>query len=177
MLQTERKLKTLRDEFDGAFAAPRKLPGAASVSVLMIRIASAPFAVRSADIAGVLMRGKVVRAPGTAPGLLGLAGIRGRLVAVYRLESVLGQGTGSDGDRWLLLCGPDPSVALSIERFERCQKASPDCLHAVAGGEACRKHMREVFDDGVVVRPVVDIHSVLEAIRNAAGIAEQERSL
>ena len=66
----------------------------------------APFAFRLAEIAGVAVDRKLTSLPSPVPELLGLAGLRGRLVPVYSLTALLGGTPEGTAGRWLVLdCG------------------------------------------------------------------------
>jgi purine-binding chemotaxis protein CheW len=108
----------LRRDFDSAFAAPMASRVVDVVDLLALRLGGQAVAVRLADITGVLARPRIVRLPSTTPHLLGLAGIRGRVVPVFHLAALLGHHDDSDELRWLLLCGVDEPVALAFASFE-----------------------------------------------------------
>jgi purine-binding chemotaxis protein CheW len=111
-------LEKLRREFDGAFAFPPASKVADVDSFLAIRIGADPYAIRVEDISSILPRQKISRLPSRQPTLLGLAGFRGRIVAVFDLASLLGYESRSKDPRWLIVSAHDRELALAFEELE-----------------------------------------------------------
>lgn len=88
--------------FDQRFAA-REAPDARRTEDLVLaRAGATPVGLRLTEIAGLYDAARVVRAPGGAPGFVGLAGVRGRVVPVFDLASLLGSGAADAAPRPLL---------------------------------------------------------------------------
>lgn len=85
-----RRLEELRRAFDDSFALPALPQDVDQEDMLGIRVGSLHFAVRVNDLAGVHACRKIVALPESVDGLLGVVGLRGRLVAVYDLAELLG---------------------------------------------------------------------------------------
>jgi chemotaxis signal transduction protein len=85
-----RRLEELRRAFDDSFALPALPQEVDQEDMLGIRVGSLQFAVRVNDLAGVHACRKIVALPESVEGLLGVVGLRGRLVAVYDLAELLG---------------------------------------------------------------------------------------
>src|SRR5689334_19598094 len=100
------KLAELRRAFDESFAAPAAHEDIALEDMLALEVGGGRFAVRVSELAGVHACRKMVALPGAIPGLCGVVGIRGKLVAAYRLADLIGAGVEPQGGRlrWLLLC-------------------------------------------------------------------------
>src|SRR4029079_15975388 len=109
-------LLELRRSFDASFAAPVPERGAAPERVLALRAGATRLAVRLSDVAAIQRLPRRVALPDAPPGLLGLVGVRGRLVAVYRLARLLGSDADED-PRWLVLGRGDEPLGLALEGF------------------------------------------------------------
>jgi chemotaxis signal transduction protein len=107
-------VSALREAFDRAFAEPPPQREEAPQKFLAVRAGGAPFAFRLAEIAGVAVDRKLTSLPSPVPELLGLAGLRGRLVPVYSLTALLGGIPESTAGRWLVLIA-EGHVALATE--------------------------------------------------------------
>jgi chemotaxis signal transduction protein len=115
----------LRREFDESFARP--LAGAAPRCdhVLAIQVAGRPYAIRLEEVAGLHTGWTVLPVPGPDADLLGVAGLRGVLVPVFDLASLLGL-AGSERPRWTALAtGPTP-VAFAFDALDGHLQVPPD---------------------------------------------------
>lgn len=156
----------LRRAFDRAFAEPPPAAPAASEDLLMIRLAGDPYALRLRDVAGLLASRKVVAVPADAPGLLGLAGVRGDLVPVFDLTALIGRGALADPPRWLVLCGDGERVGLAFPVLEGHLRVARTDLHHGAAPTAASRHIDGLVRTDAGVRPVVAIPSILATIRH-----------
>jgi hypothetical protein len=153
------KLAELRAVFDESFAHPAVLPEDAGERLLTIRIGAEGYALRLGEISGIQALRRVVPLPGGPEGFRGLAGIRGRLVAVYSLAALLGI-RGAGEENWLVMTqGPEP-IGLSFPAFEGFLDES--ALYPAQERET--EHVREVLRAGSVVRGVIHLPSVADAI-------------
>src|SRR5580692_11446316 len=111
------RLAELRSAFDDAFAAAAAEGAAAPRSALMVRAGGARCLIRVEELAGVEPRRRIVPIPGGAPALLGLSGVRSRLLAVFDLGALLGRaGAAPRAEaRYLLACRADPQIGLAVE--------------------------------------------------------------
>lgn len=159
----------LRREFDLAFASPIA-PSVADVEdLLAIRVAGDPYAIRLREISGMMAGRTVVPVPSRAPGLLGLAGIRGNVVPVFGLSSILGYTQASDEPRWLILCGENDPVALAFPGFDGFLRLAKSSLHADASLRAARPHVHEIASTETGARAVIDVPIVAAALRSRTG--------
>lgn len=111
-------LKSVAEEFDQAFANPPELAAPAADGYLAFRLAGEPFAVSQRELAGVLSDCRVVSVAGRA-GLLGIAGVRGRVVAVFDLaQLVMNSPTPFSDRQWLIWSAAQRDAAFCAERFE-----------------------------------------------------------
>jgi chemotaxis signal transduction protein len=156
----------LRNEFDRARAIPF-LPEAAEQieNLLAVRISGDAFAIRLREISGLATDRKIVAFPSPIPELLGLAGIRGRLVPVYSLAALLGYSASADQGRWLALCGAEEPVALAINDFEGYFRVPFSQVYTAEQKDLVRTHATHVVRASDMVRAVVSIPLLMEAIQ------------
>jgi chemotaxis signal transduction protein len=166
------RLAEIRRSFDASFAAPALHHDKERQSVLAIQAGEGRFAVRVEDLAGVEACRKIVKLPANLPGLLGVAGIRGRLLAAYDLGALLGQPSrdlsqGSAPLRWILVCGNEPEVGLLIEEIEAFVRVAAADFKPIdqsaAGG-----HLLGVLQHRERSLGVVDIASIAAAVARRA---------
>ncbi|TMH05963.1 MAG: chemotaxis protein CheW [Betaproteobacteria bacterium] len=131
--------------------------------MLAIRLRGDPYALRLAGIAGLFADKPLTRLPGSAREFLGLAGFRGTVVPVYDLRALLGHGR-TEAPRWLVVAA-GAIVALAFDGFDGYLKLPPERIAPSAAGDACF-HVHELARpaDGAL-RPLVNLGSVLMAIR------------
>jgi chemotaxis signal transduction protein len=133
----EDRLNELRSEFDRTFAEPLTSVQDGE-DLLALRAGDAELAIRIRETAGIQRCPVLTLVPSRSPALCGLAGVRGRLVAVFDLGSlVCGQTVRQGG--WILLCAADPSVALrfdGLDGYERLGTQEIDSSVAPAAGDS-----------------------------------------
>jgi chemotaxis signal transduction protein len=111
------RLLDLRESFDRPFREPLALEAEAPVELLAIRIGNEPFALRLADIAALEADRTITHVPSQHPELLGIAGVRGSVVAVFDLAALLDLPR-PDAWRWLVLAKGAP-LAFAFSAFEQ----------------------------------------------------------
>lgn len=163
----DERVARLRRSFDEAFAAPAVAATGDVESLLALSIAGHPYAIRISELSGLFVERKVVPLPGSGPECLGLAGIRGALVPVYRLSALLGYRGLDEPSRWLVLCRADDPVALSFTELGGHLRASRSQLVATEGA-AIGPHVGESVRIDETLRSVVRISTVLQEIRRKA---------
>jgi chemotaxis signal transduction protein len=161
------RLTHLRRAFDHGFAELPSATASQSETLLSVRIAGRPFAIRMAELAGFQPRRKIVRLPGDVPHLLGLAGIRGKVVPVFDLASLIGCGRASDAWRWLLLGSAQEPIGLAFDEFEGYLQVLRSDLYSVRDKEN-REEVREAVSVGGVARGVVNLGSILTGLGRGA---------
>lgn len=164
----ERRLVELREAFDASFATPAHRGDIDQQDMLAIRVGSGQFAVRVSELAGVHACRKIVPLPGEVLGLLGIVGIRGRLVAAYRLADLVGAGPPEGQMRWLLVCATDNQVGLVIESLDAYLRVPTASVHSALGEDGISEHVREVLQYNGVDRGVLSVSSVLTSIARRA---------
>jgi len=154
---------TLRAEFDHGFALRPVAPDTDVVDLLAIRAGSHRVAIRLGDILAIAATPRLLAVPSTAPALLGLAGQRGQIVAVFRLATLLGHpelGTA----RWMVICGgAGEPIALAFEELDGHHRLSRARLHVEAA---------QIDDE---LRPLVDVRRLVAAINARPGRALRTR--
>lgn len=159
----------LRQTFDASFAAPRALGRAELEKLIVLQVGALQLACRVQQITRIEANRKVVPLSDGAPGLVGIAGIRGKLVPVYSLATVLGIG-GGKATPWLAICGDEEPIAFSFDRLERYVHAPAGDLCAVSEGAELAGHMRELLRTSAATYQVLDLDSVLLAIRSKLAV-------
>lgn len=161
----EARLRSLRTEFDQSFARIRQPPEAPGTDFLLIRVAGEPYALRLAEVSALEADRAVTPVPSDAPALLGVAGLRGALVAVFDLAQLLGQAPASrarpapqppqgspPGPRWLVLVKAT-QTAMAFDDFEGQRRLGPAAL-ATAEDAGQRQ---EVLRTAGASRPIVQL--------------------
>lgn len=118
LARMEELLAELRETFDAGFAVPRGEAPPPGRRLLAVRAGGVPLAAPLEDLAGVHAAQRIIPLPDSAPGLLGLAGIRGRVVAVHDLAAAIGAGALTGAPRWLLVAGGAEPLALAVDAVE-----------------------------------------------------------
>ena len=163
------KVAELRNSFDLSFALPPPPASQEVEELLTLRVAGDPYAIRLRDIAGMVAGRKVVSLPAAASDLLGLVGIRGGVVPVFGLASILGYGQAPESARWMLLCGGEEPIALAFSDFEGYLRLPKASLHADENLGSTRRYVNQVANTNAGVRAVISIPLVVAKIRNRPG--------
>ncbi len=167
----EERLVDFRRAFDHAFALAPVTNAGAFEDLLAIRVAGDPYAVRVREIAGLVASRRIVPLPSRRDELLGVAGVRGSLVAVYSLGALLGYGADSAAPSWLALAGAPEALGLAFEEFEAFMRVRSEDVYAEPSLDGARRHVGEVVRAEDQSRRVVDVPSILRALAVHAGIA------
>jgi chemotaxis signal transduction protein len=155
----------LRREFDQGFALPARATDETLEDVLVIRVGSESYIVRAGELSGVAENRKLSPVPSSAPDLLGLVSVRGLLVPVFGLPSLLGYATDSESFRWLLLVGTDEPVALAFHALTGFNRLPRSAFSPAAGPGPTRETAS--FDGQV--RVVIGVSTLVTSIRERLG--------
>ncbi len=113
------KIEELKSSFDRTFQEALVERNQQLEHLLIVRIGTARFALKVGDLAGLARAQTVVPIPTTDPGLLGLAGLKGRMVAVYSLAALIGSpALSTEPERWFVLCRCEERIALAFTAAE-----------------------------------------------------------
>jgi purine-binding chemotaxis protein CheW len=164
----KRKLAELQAQFDTSFARPAALGAEERVALLRLRVGGVALAVPLESLCGLHLMPRVVPLPAGPPGLLGLLGLRGQLVAVHDLAACLGLPAGG-APRWLALCGPRRDVGLAVEVFEGQVRVAPEQVRPHTEGEPSRPYLHaSVLLPDAPPLPLVDVDSLVQALLDGA---------
>src|ERR1035437_2435564 len=165
----ESKAAELRQAFDLSFALPPPRASQEVEDLLTIRVAGDPYAIRLSDIAGIVAGRRVIPVPAVTLDLLGLAGIRGGVVSVFGLASILGYGQAHGTPRWMILCGAEEPIALAFSDFEGYLRLPKSSLHADENLRTARQYVNQVASTEAEARAVISIPLIVATIRNRIG--------
>ena len=165
----ESQAAELRQAFDLSFALPPPQASQEVEDFLTIRVAGNPYAIPLRDIAGMVAGRKAVPVPAVALHLLGLAGIRGGVVPVFGLASILGYGQVPGSLRWMILCGAEEPIALAFSDFEGYLRLPKSSLHADENLRATHQYVNQVASTEAGARAVISIPLIVATIRNRIG--------
>lgn len=157
-------LAELRRTFDASFAAPRQ-PAAGHEALLALRVGGSVFAARLREVRGLGKLRRCVPLPDPPPGLLGLAGLRGRLVAVFDLAQLLGE-AGAEPPEWIVLAGSDEPVGLAVTRLEGQLEAAPEAIHAAQPG--AHPFVHELLRGDAGALGILDLGAVVREVQARA---------
>ena len=162
------RVAELRRAFDQGFAAPPKTERDELENLLAIRVAGERFALRISELAGLQPQQRIVPLPGARAGLLGLAGVRGRLVPVYSLASLLGYAAQErqQESRWLAICGSEQAVALAFAQFDGHRQPPRRDLLSLPASEGGSAHREVLRLDGAAV-PLLHLPSLIAQIHSS----------
>lgn len=146
------RLSELRRNFDRAFAETLGDEREQASGMLAIRVGRDAHAVRLSDVAAVEARCAVTPVPSQHPELLGVAGLRGNVVAVFDLGALIGAAGGEA--RWLLLAKGAP-VAFAFADFEGVLNVTSRDVASAQGAQRAR--VRDVVWREGQPLPVIDI--------------------
>lgn len=155
--------RALAEAFDRSFTVARPAAPPKPRDYLMIRVGGDPHAIALLDLAELVPLGKLTTLPGS-PECLGLAGVRGAAVPVYDLRSLLGYAAGGEPASWLTILA-SARLALIFDAVEGFLRL-PD--EAEGDAVPAQRHVRHVLRSADAVLPVLDIDSILAAIRSLA---------
>lgn len=159
------RLLELRQSFDGSFARPLAAAAAAPQKLLSIRTGGHKIMLRLDEVAGIHACPRLVPLPAPRPALLGVAGVRGRVLVVYSLAALLGEDAAlAEAPRWLLVPRVCEKLALGVHAIEAFMQVTADALHPI-GMPATDALCTEILQDQEVGRPVLSAERVLAALR------------
>jgi chemotaxis signal transduction protein len=157
----------LRKAFDQSFAVPIVSEPEMTENVLAVRAQDRDLVLRVSEIAGLSSCPMIVAVPGRNPALCGLANVRGALVTVYRLATLVGRDGDAIAGGWIVLCAADRTVALQFDELVGYHRVRSDAIHATAFADPGGRQ-EQVVQIADVSRPVIRLSDLLVAIRRSA---------
>jgi chemotaxis signal transduction protein len=166
----------LRHLFDAAFARVPATEDTQLEDLLAVRVGPNPYALRLTEISALVVDASIAGLPDPAPALVGITSLRGTSVVVYDLRVLLGY-EGGEPSRWLVLTATDATVGLAFDEFEGHLRVPRDAVAVEEGPGPPPSRAQEIVRLAEVVRPIVRIPSLLDAItmRVRHGTAQKER--
>lgn len=165
----ERRAIELRTAFDRSFALRPHQETLEVDDLLAVRVSGDLYAIRLRDISGVVARRTIVAVPAAAPGLLGVAGIRGDIVPVFSLSSFLGYGDDHEAPTWTVLCGGEHPIGLGFAELEGYLRLPRSAVHADEASQGERNYVKDVVATETGARPVIAVPHIITDIRNRRG--------
>lgn len=157
------RVARMHDAFDRSFAEARQPDPPAAENLLAIRIGLEPYALRLSEVAGLFAARKIIPLPDGAPALLGIAGFRGAIVPVYDLHVLLGH-PAAETVRWLAIVAGAP-LSVAFAAVDGHLRIPLDAIVPHERGEDPRRHVRDLARTPDLVRPIVHLPSVVDAVR------------
>jgi purine-binding chemotaxis protein CheW len=168
------RLAELKADFDASFARPAALAEARWEVLLRLRVGGTALAVPLEQLDGLHALPRLVSLPDSPPGVLGVVGLRGQLVAVHSLAACLGLPS-DEQPRWLLLGDGEHRVGLAAGGFEGQLRVPPEQLQAHVGG-APRPYLNAaVLRPGEPPLPVLDVASLVKDLLDGAQAPRTEK--
>lgn len=155
-----RMLADLADAFDRRFASPLETHETLTLLVAFQREAFA-YAFRLTEVQGLLRCPPIVPLPAGPPSLLGLVGVRGRVVALHDLDVILGHSQGRTPE-WVLLAGRHEPFGLGFSGFEECIGVPEAAIRPTTEHSLCCAHVGE----GQAIRRVIDLAAIVNWIED-----------
>jgi chemotaxis signal transduction protein len=159
--------ETLRLEFDAAFAAPPRAVETDLEELLAIFVGERPYALRVSELGGTAVGQRVTPVPSSQRALLGLCGLRGVIVPVYDLASLLGEPRVHQAARWLALSSGENPVAFAFTELEGHLRVSQSELEKYVGSE--QPLTGEVVRSEAGLRPILRVAAAVDFVRRGAG--------
>lgn len=160
----------LRRAFDQTFAARPAEASRGHVDLLALRVGGDPYVVFLRDVSGILRAPRIASVPGAPADVIGVAGVRGSVVPVFALASLLGQ-TVQEPPRWLLTCDIDEPLAFAVAAIDGYLQLPDSRLHTPADHAEERPHVSQVAETDAGIRPVINIAHIVAGIRARVGRA------
>jgi chemotaxis signal transduction protein len=163
----------MRRAFDRTFAEPHLTAEAVHEDLLRVRVGADSYALRVADIAGVLVDQTVVAVASDVRAWLGISAQRGQIVAVYDLAALLGT-SARDSARWLAILSASPDVALAFESFEgHLRVPKTDIVSTEADGK--QAHVTHLVRTAERALPLLGCEALLGTIEDLARVIGPEK--
>jgi len=159
------RLVELRRSFDEGFSQPLLETRDDTLDLLSIRVGKEPYALRLSEVGALEADRAITRVPSGHPALLGIAGVRGLVVAVFDLAALLGSAR-AESARWIVLAKGAP-LALAFSGFEGQLSARPDQLARAQHGTGLREVLRH---DGINL-PLIDLPALVASLDPRQGAA------
>jgi chemotaxis signal transduction protein len=156
------RLLELRESFDRSFSEPLAREVEPMLDLLAIRVGRESYALRLSEIAALEADRTITSVPSEHPELLGIAGVRGAVVAVFDLASLLDLPR-PDGARWLVLAKGTP-LAFAFNAFDGQLRVRREAIASAEAGQVgpVRDMVRKPGETGQnTALPLIDIPTLV----------------
>ena len=163
------RARELADAFDQSFALPERVVEERGPAALAVRTGGEVYVLPLEGLSAVSRLPKIVPLPGSRSEQLGLAGMRGGLVAVFSLPVLLGYSVPPAQLAWLAVtAGPRP-FALGFEVLEGQVTLPHEGFVAAPAG--ARRHVKGLvrLDGEATTRSVIDLASMVGRLGASGG--------
>jgi chemotaxis signal transduction protein len=164
----------LRRRFDDSFAVAAAETTPDYIDLLAVRVAEDAYVIALSEVTSVFVARPIVAVPAEATGLLGLIGVRGEVIPVFALASLLGYGTGVDVPRWMITCGTEYSVAIGFSDLEGYVRIPRAALSSGRATQRVSAFSTDVASTPSGVRPVLSIARLLRSLTSASNASARE---
>lgn len=114
--------------------AERAAAGKQDFQALTVAVAGEQVAIPANDVAEVIRHPAVTRIPHSPKGLVGVANLRGAVIPIVSLASLLGNESAGPTSRRVVVVGKDQPVGLTVDdvcSLERSNRAGTDCARVL----------------------------------------------
>jgi purine-binding chemotaxis protein CheW len=161
----EDRAASLKAEFDESFRREVETGQEGDESLLLLRLEDGLYGLKMSDIKGIVRDKAITDLPGSPPELLGIAGFRGVLVAVYSLAALLREPPGETSWMVLLQAAGDTRVALAFAGLEAQIRVGPEAFVELKEGGPFDRLVR--WGRGTV--PVLCVDALLDDLLRRLG--------
>jgi len=163
------QLLALQKEFDHGFTLAPRMETGSLEKLLVIRIGDAKYAMKITDIGGLYVDRRIMPLPSPVGALVGMAGFRGQIAAVYDLAVLLGYPRKTP-PRWLVLLREREPIALAFDAFEAHLAVPPEQIFVTEQAAApvpsvVRPHLNDAVRTEHALLSIINIPSLLKDIR------------
>jgi chemotaxis signal transduction protein len=166
------QLDRLQRAFDEGYREPAAARATLLEDLLAIEIAGHPYALRVRELNGLYEERAITALPGSPSELLGLAAVRGGLVAVYDLASLIGYARGEDPRLFVAVRGA--SIALAFRTLAGHRRVTPEEL-AKREGEHDPWSV-EVMREADQTRPILELTALVRELERRWTADRTQRS-
>lgn len=161
--QISHRVEELRQAFDQSFAEPLRQVEAGRENMLSVHIGQSDYCIRLSELATVAKSKKIVPIPNGPDGLVGVCGLREKLIAVFQLSHVLGTPAHKAAPRWLLVCKGNPEVAFGVEEINAYLQVSPSEMNEVEVN-AAGPFVSHIIKRGNQRLGLLDVPAILDSL-------------
>lgn len=162
------RLRELQHHFDESFARPQDTSTTFLHKMLAIQAGEGRVVVRLSEIGGIHACPPIVALPSPRPSLLGIVGVRGRLLAVYSLAALLRAPNAEVAPRWLLLPQESDQIALAVEGIDAFLNIESSALYPGSSAGDGDALCPEILHYSSTSRPVLSIPRTVAAVQKDA---------